>query len=148
VIFPTATKNGLEDLWFLWRGSSALSEEVSLRESRVIAGHFSVDRATIKRNLDRDLGLRKFTCRWMPHMLSTEQKVRRVTKSQSLLTILANLAEKNFQEIITGDESWFAYLIESDAMFASSPAEVTQRSDHQFRAKKLWLHFFSRQTAD
>jgi hypothetical protein len=74
--------------------------------------------------------------------------MRRVMKFQSLLTILANLAEKNFQEIIPGNESWFAYFIESDAMFTFSPAEVTQRSDHQFRAKTLWLHFFSRQMAD
>jgi hypothetical protein len=53
--------------------------------------------------------------------------MRRVTESQSLLIILANLAEKNFQKHVTGDESWFASLIESDAMFASSPAEVTPR---------------------
>jgi hypothetical protein len=53
------------------------------------------------------------------------------------LTILANLAEKSFQGIITGDESWFAYLIESDAMFASSLAEVTQGPDHQFRPRQL-----------
>jgi hypothetical protein len=54
-----------------------------------------------------------------------------------VLTILANRAEKNFQGIITGDQSWFAYSIESDAIFGSSPAEVTQGSDHQFRPKRL-----------
>jgi hypothetical protein len=53
------------------------------------------------------------------------------------LTIPTNLAEKNFQGIITGDEYWFAYLIESDAILAFSPAEVSQRSDDQFRAKEL-----------
>jgi hypothetical protein len=68
----------------------------------VMAGHFSVDRATLKSILDRELGLRKFTRIWMPYILSVEQKLRRVMKSQSLLTVLANLAEKNFQGIITG----------------------------------------------
>jgi hypothetical protein len=63
-----------------------------------------MDRATIKSILDRELGLRKFTRRWIPHILSAEQKLRSVTESQSLLTIRANLAEKNFQGIITG--SW------------------------------------------
>jgi hypothetical protein len=96
-----------------------------------------VDRATIKIILDRELGLRKFTRRWVPNIPSVEQKMRRVTESQSLLTILANLAEKNFQRVITGDESRFAYLIESEAMFTSSPGEVAQRFDHQFRAGKL-----------
>jgi hypothetical protein len=43
------------------------------------------------------------------------------------LTIQAKLAKKTFEWIITADESWFAYLIESDAMFASSHAEVAPR---------------------
>jgi hypothetical protein len=38
-----------------------------------------VDRATIKNILDRELGLKKFTCRWVPHIPSAEQKLRRVT---------------------------------------------------------------------
>jgi hypothetical protein len=87
--------------------SSALSDEVSLREcssnDRVFLG--GSGRHHIKSILDRELGLRKFTHRRMPHILSVEQKLRKVTESQSLLTILANLAEKNFQGIITGDES-------------------------------------------
>jgi hypothetical protein len=58
------------------------------------------------------------------HILSAEHKLRRVAESQSLLTILVNLVEKNFHEIIARDEPRFAYLIESDAMFTSSPAEV------------------------
>jgi hypothetical protein len=89
--------------------------------------HFSVDRDTIKRILDQELGLRKFTLRWVCHILSTEQKLRIATESQSMLTIRANLAEKNCQEIIPRDESWFAYLIESNAMFASSLAEVAPK---------------------
>jgi hypothetical protein len=63
-----------------------------------------VDRATIKSILHRELGLKKFTRKWMPHNVSAEQKLRKVTESQSLLTILANFAEKHFQGIIT--ESW------------------------------------------
>jgi hypothetical protein len=68
---------------------------------QVVAGPFTVDRATVKSLLDWELGLRKFTRRWMPDILSVEQPLRRVTESQSLLPILANLAENNFQGIIT-----------------------------------------------
>jgi hypothetical protein len=118
-------------------------EEFPFASARVRTGNFSVDRATIKSSLDRELGLRKFTRRWMLHILSAEEKLRRVTESQRLLTILVNFAEKNFQGIITGDESWFGYFIESDAMFASSPAEVTPRASHQVPAKSydyIFLH--------
>jgi hypothetical protein len=68
-----------------------------------------VNRASIKSILDRELGLRKFTRSWLPDILSAEDKLGRVTEAQSLLAIQANLAEKNFQGIITGDESWSAY---------------------------------------
>jgi hypothetical protein len=70
-----------------------------------MARHFSVDWATIKNILARQLGLRKFTHIWAPHILSAGQKSRRVTESESLLTIPANLAEKRFQRLIAGDES-------------------------------------------
>jgi transposase len=70
--------------------------------ARIMAGHFSVDRVTIKSILDQEFGLTKFTRKWESHILSFEQKLRRMTKSQSLLTILVNLAEKNFQRIVTG----------------------------------------------
>jgi hypothetical protein len=69
---------------------------------RVMAGHFSVNRTAIKNSFDRELGLRKFIRRWVSQILSAEQKLRRMMESQSLLTILANFAEKNFQGIITG----------------------------------------------
>jgi hypothetical protein len=88
-------------------------------------GHFSVDRAAIKSILERELGLRKFTRRWISHILPAAQKLRRVMEAQSLLAIRAYLAKKNFQGIITEDEFWFTYLIESDAMFAFFPAEAT-----------------------
>jgi transposase len=97
----------------------------SFASAQVVAGHFLVDRSMIKSILDRELGLRKFTRRWVPHILSAEQKLRRVTESQSLLTIYTSLAEKNRQEIMPGDESWFVYVIESEAMFTSSLAEAT-----------------------
>jgi hypothetical protein len=73
-----------------------------------MAGHFSGDQAPIKSILDRELGLRKFPRQWVRHIPSAERRLRRVTESQSLLTILASLEEKNFQGMIPGDESWFA----------------------------------------
>jgi hypothetical protein len=74
-----------------------------------MARHFSVDRATIKSIRFWKPGLREFTRRWVSHILATEQKLRRMTESKNLLTNQANLAEKNFQGIITRDEFWFAY---------------------------------------
>jgi hypothetical protein len=63
-----------------------------------------VDRTTIKSILERELGWRKFTRIWASHILSAEQKLRRVTKSQSLLTIWANLREKTFKRSLQNSD--------------------------------------------
>jgi hypothetical protein len=86
--------------------------------ARVIAGHFSVDRANIKSILVRELGLRKFTRRWAPDILSPEQKLSRVTKCQGLLTILANLAERKFQGTFQGPEAILRVIHGASSHFA------------------------------
>jgi histone-lysine N-methyltransferase SETMAR len=110
--------------------------------ARVMARNFLVDRATIKRILDQELGLRKFTRRWVPHILSVEQKLRKVMESQSLMTILANLADKNVQGVMSGDELWFSYLIESDAMFISCPAEMIPTVGPSISRRKVVITLF------
>jgi hypothetical protein len=136
------TKNGLENLWFLWAGSSALSEDVSRHEclsnGRVFLGGSSYH----QEHSWSGIGFEKIHSQIGAHILSVEQKLRRVTEFKSLLTILANLAKENFQWIITGDQSWFAYSIESDAMFASSPAEVIPRVRSSVSCKKVIITFF------
>jgi transposase len=76
-------------------------KQFSFASSRVMAGHFSVDPATAKNILDRELGLRKATHRCLSQILSAEQQLRSMKESLRLLTTLANLAEKSFQRIST-----------------------------------------------
>jgi hypothetical protein len=81
------------------------------------------------------------------HILSAQHELRRMAESQSLLTILANVAEKNFQGIITGDESWFAYLIESGGYSVSLLLERPKGPTINF-VQKGYDDTFSLQTAD
>jgi hypothetical protein len=50
--------------------------------ARAMAVHFSLHQTTIKSILDQKLGLRKFTRRWVSHILSVEKKLRRATESK------------------------------------------------------------------
>jgi hypothetical protein len=75
-------------------------------------------------------------------MLSAEQNTKSVTESRSLLDILLDLTEKNLKEIITEDEPWFAYLVECDAMFESSPAQVIPRVRAISSSKKVMMTLF------
>jgi hypothetical protein len=100
--------------------------------ARMISRHFSVCTTTAKEILVRDLGLKKFTRRWVPHTLSDPQKVMKTEESNKLLQILNDLEPDSFDGITTGDESRFHYLYESSAMFTKG-----QVMSFQEREKKL-----------
>jgi hypothetical protein len=53
--------------------------------ARVIAQHFLTTVPTINNILQRELGMRKFSRRWMPDFLSPAQKAARVEASKTIL---------------------------------------------------------------
>jgi transposase len=96
--------------------------------ARMLSRHFNVSATTVKEILARDLGMRKFTRRWVPHTLSDLQKVKRVETSTELFHILNELEVDSFDGITTDDESSFQYLSESSAMFAKWLRDVNPRT--------------------
>jgi hypothetical protein len=60
---------------------------------------------TIKEILTRDLGLRKFTQRWVPHDLSAIVKAKPVIDVRMLFHALRNNQSQNFWHVMTGEES-------------------------------------------
>lgn len=55
------------------------------------------------------LGLKKITCRWVPHFLTEGQKQDRVDYCQKMLEKFDGGRSKRVYDVITGDESWFYY---------------------------------------
>jgi hypothetical protein len=89
----------------------------------------------------RELGLKKFSRRWPPHLLSDDQKKLRVDASRKLLSLLGMYADHSFEGIATGDGFWFQYSSYSDSMFAGSRESVVPRIRKLFPDKKLCLPF-------
>jgi hypothetical protein len=71
----------------------------------MLSGHFSVCATTAKEILIRDLGLKKFTRRWVSHTPPDPQKGMTLEASNELLQILNDLEADSFDRIATGDES-------------------------------------------
>jgi len=65
--------------------------------------------AAIKSILHDYLGLRKITCRWVPHFLTEAQKQDRVDYCLEMLKKFDGGRSKGVYDIITGDESCFYY---------------------------------------
>jgi hypothetical protein len=82
--------------------------------------HFHASHTTIKDILSRQLGLMRFSRRWVPHQLSEDPKAARVRDSMVLLAILRRLQDNSFEELSTGDESWFLYECQFESMSTAS----------------------------
>ena len=59
--------------------------------------------------LKKKLGVSKIAARWIPHLLSPEQKEKRVSCAKKLLKMFPKYSSRKFSNIVTGDESWFHF---------------------------------------
>jgi hypothetical protein len=120
----------------------AFLDKLPLATANMMSKHFRTVRGTIMEILLRDLGLKKFSGRWVSHRLSSSQKADRVNRSRVLLHLLQQLQPFDFEGITTGDESWFRYEYESDSMSPPSAYMVLPRLCAGFQVKKTMITVF------
>jgi transposase len=120
----------------------AFLQKYPFASARIITKHFLVNPHTVKEILQRELGMRKFSRRWVPHSLTSAQRVARLDASTPILRILQESEANDFDAVTTGDESWFQYIYPSSEMFAHSPADVIPRTRQAISAKKIVITLF------
>ena len=59
--------------------------------------------------LKKHLKIRKINARWIPHLLTDEQKKTRVTEAKKLLKMYPKYSKKAFDNIVPVDETWVYY---------------------------------------
>jgi hypothetical protein len=69
----------------------------------------------------------KFSLKWVPNVLSEEQKAPRVQMSRELYNNLIFERQKTFATIVTGDESWYYWFYGELSMWAQSRDDVPTR---------------------
>jgi hypothetical protein len=104
--------------------------------ARIIAQHFLTTVLMIKNILQRKVGMRKFSRRWVPHFLSPAQKVAPIKALKPILRVLQDAESNGFKGIATSDDSWFGYCCPSSTMFARAPSDVIPRTWQTIGAKK------------
>ena len=62
--------------------------------------------AFIRQVLRERLGLRKIWARWVPHLLTDEQKQSRVRLASQVIEKYDKCDPLRLEEIVTGDETW------------------------------------------
>ncbi len=92
------------------------------------------------------LGLRKVTCRWVPHFLTEAQKQDRVDYCLEMLEKFDCGRSKRVYDIITDDESWFYYYDpetkrQSQVWFASNDPLPTKVRKQRSVGKHMFAIF-------
>ena len=74
-----------------------------------IARKVDISLSTVHLILKKHLKVRKISARWMPHLLTDEQKRQRVKKAKKLLQMFPKYVKKQFANFVTDDEIWVHY---------------------------------------
>ncbi|CAH1999530.1 unnamed protein product [Acanthoscelides obtectus] len=73
---------------------------------REIEASLKISKISIQKILHEELGVRELVSRWIPHLLTEEQKAARVNWCQKTLDHSNSENSKNVYRIFSGDESW------------------------------------------
>ena len=76
---------------------------------RDIARKVGISLSTVHLILKKHLKVRKISARWVPHLLTDEQKRQRVKVAKKLLQMFPKYDKKQFANVVIGDETWVHY---------------------------------------
>ena len=113
-----------------------------------IARKVGISLSTVHLILKKYLKVRKISARWMPHLLTDEQKRQRVKVAKKLLQMFPKYDKKQFANVVTGDETWVHYF--EPVRKVSNKIWATKHSKRPIIAKRslstkkvLYAIFFS-----
>lgn len=112
----------------------ALIENDPYITARQIAREACISPTIVIDILTKELGYKYLHLRWIPHLFTFDMKKRRVEQSKVILKHLQTANRGHFTNIITGDESWFFYLVQPKARWVlagEEPGEILITSNYQ-----------------
>ena len=108
----------------------------------------AISLSTVHLILKKHLKVRKISARWVPHLLTDEQKRQRVKVAKKLHQMFPNYDKKQFANVVTGDETWVHYF--EPVRKVSNKIWATKHSKRPIIAKRslstkkvLYAIFFS-----
>ena len=76
---------------------------------RDIARKVGISLSTLHLILKKYLKVKKISARWVPHLLTDEQKRQLVKVAKKLPQMFPKYDKKQVANVVTGDETWFHY---------------------------------------
>ena len=115
---------------------------------RDIARKVGISLETVHLILKKHLKVRKISARWVPHLLTDEQKRQQVKVAKKLLQMFPKYDKKQFANVVTDDETWVHYFEPvrkvSNNIWATKHSKRPIIAKHSLSTKKvLYAIFFS-----
>jgi histone-lysine N-methyltransferase SETMAR len=120
-----------------------LLEEDPYISARQMAQSLHVSFTTVCNRLSNSLGMRCCNLRFVPHMLTPDQKAKRTEMAEAMLRELTAHEASHFSFIYTGDESWMLYDYPHTTHWIPSwgEREEVERPSHHHRKVMLTVFF-------
>ena len=110
--------------------------------ARSIEKETGIPKSTVHYHLTHFLGYRSVRTKYIPHVLTNDQKKKRVELSKQLLFMLRAEKKRNYMFIVTGDESWFYYKTFPRHKWIKEGEAPPTRPREKFDTKKLLITIF------
>ena len=134
---------------------SAARAAVLLKEDRsatigYLAAELGISVGSTHTLLHDEMGLRKRCSRWIPHLLTVDQKRQRVAICRDLLNQFEPNGPKRLSDVATGDECWIPYFVtphkQKNMVWLAEDSPRPQILKPGFRSKKrMFTIFFNSQ---
>ena len=96
---------------------------------------------TIYKHLTEVLGYKNYTLRCVPYSLTNELKTKRINGAKELKSILISESRNDFNNLITGDQSWFFLSYEPVTKWSISHDVVPLRVSKRIHTEKSYFSY-------
>jgi histone-lysine N-methyltransferase SETMAR len=121
---------------------SEMLREDSHISARHIAATLEKSPSTITRILENDLEMKYAAIQKIPHQIYESTAIKRCEESKILLGVLRQSELRNFDNLITGDESWIYFRNDFTHVWISRLDNPPSRISHGLDFKKVMLTVF------
>ena len=114
-------------------------KEYPFASARFISYEVNLSLNTVIRILKEELHLKKRYRRWVPKILNSDQKKKRMDMSKNMYNFLSKLKENQRYAVITCDESWFFLSYDFDSKWCASDEDPPVSGKRLMNEEKIMI---------
>ena len=108
-----------------------------------IASCTGISEGSVQTILKKHLDLRKVCAKWVPHLLTEEQKTQRLKCARQLLKTYKGCNSWVISNLLTGDETWEPQRRADNKQWKQKHKKMPMYCQENYKKKKMYAIFFN-----